>query len=134
MRTLTDDDTGEKFEFNGTFIPSGVEMGTIKPIKKKFDWSQVADGVFVRDGTYTSLYKQDMFDRGHGTLDTKHWQYWGGGGGCGPLPDGVLVDVRYRDDSLDGGFARELDWSHSNQSRDIIAYKVRTLLDNGWEY
>lgn len=57
--------------------------------------------------------------------------YWPGGE-C-PLPDGVMVEVVYRDGEKDFGTADLLYWEHEFSFEDVIAYRILGLAE-GWKY
>ena len=61
-----------------------------------------------------------------------HWHSWQGGK-C-PLPEGLLVEVIRRDGkSMPADISFLWDWSHANESSDIIAFKVLGPAE-GWKY
>lgn len=138
MRTLTDDDTGEKFEFWDGLKANNENIGALKPIKKKFDWSQVADGVFVRNTfTHNGAYLYYEGARTASTeLDTENWQYWGpehpSFPNC-PLPDCVEIRVKFimhLEINVNRGEPREFAW---DSEHGVLGFAVIGLAD-GWEY
>lgn len=64
-----------------------------------------------------------------------HWQAWGGGE-C-PLPEGLVIDVRTRQDGdrryVSSYNEPHWNWKHNQFGSDIIAYKVRQAA-HGWTY
>lgn len=57
-----------------------------------------------------------------------HWQSWQGGE-C-PLPEGIVVETIYREDSMpEKNVVTDLFWKHHSEADDIIAFKVIGLAD-----
>ena len=128
------------------------------PRVKKIDWSKVAvdTPVLCRDRGYEDLTKRyysgnpgSIYGDG-ATSRTLGYetsfveiqldfdaplQYWPGGE-TAPLPEGVIVEVVFRDGTkFSGTVGQDLDWRHGliGKSSDIIAYRAVGLAQ-GWGF
>ena len=125
-----------KVRFSGDLI--------IPQPKKLIDWSKMPKGTMTSEGElldidndgYPVIIKNKLrsfayTQRSLRLAEQKEFTYWGGVE-C-PVPEGVIVEVVYRDKSSDIRSSLHFDWGHDtsnlNYLVEIIAYRIIGLAE-----
>jgi len=123
--------------FKWTFVPVGTKVNCVSTNTKSFFIDQIKSPYIKplmvafsksADNIFSDFYYYDQLE-----LAATDFMFWSGENAC-PFPDGVLVEVMYRNDYRETVEATDLNWIHSGATEtDIIAYRVVGLA-KGWEY
>lgn len=131
-------------------VINGFQSVRIKPSLKLIDWSKMPVGTVTNNGRISvnnlnvkHLYLLTVSEENtiYGfSRDTVHnlrlieqtdFTYWSGGE-C-PVPEGVLLEVVFRDGDIQfinkESLVMMLRWDHTGRGSDIIAYRITGLTD-----
>lgn len=101
-------------------------------------FSQDTTDLFWEIKTLRTIKEQSQYYVAHDSIQYKHcrprfnyWFCWNGGDKA-PIPEGFIIEVRLRDDTI-GGFDEyhHLRWTRTGKKDDIIAFRIVDVLD-GW--
>jgi hypothetical protein len=136
-------------DWNATLVyelrKSAKHPDNIKPKKKLIDWSRMPRGTMTNFGEFlrvpegitgtkyfsvmnSNFYVINIMKEEVRLAEQTQFTYWGGGE-C-PVPEGVVVEVVFRDGDKTPDLADDFTWEHVKNSGDIIAYRILKLADN----
>jgi hypothetical protein len=133
-------------EYEYELRKSAKHPDNIKPKKRLIDWSKMPRGTMTNFGEFlcvpegitgtkyfsvmnSNFYVVNIAKEEVRLKEQTQFTYWGGGD-C-PVPEGVVVEVVFRNKTQSTGYeAKEYHWQHVGADGDIIAYRILKLADN----
>jgi hypothetical protein len=130
-------------DFEYDLRKSAKHPDNLKPKKRLIDWSTMPKGTMTNFGelrrhvknqilfmtdapNYCYKYSADGEIRLAEQTKPTYWE----GGEC-PVPEGVVVEVRFRDGDKEQDLPSNFRWDHIKSDGDIIGYRIIGLAD-GW--